>query len=1234
MTDKLRKTAPIKITFAASEQPSSEKLTGLAQQTRAALKIVEKAIGDIWNQSGDSLLADYPAQIPNLSRLIGESKYLNPAIYPLQNIFKYRDKLGTRYQGWTYGELTFKPLVGSTLSFYNTSGQFTTSKSNEYEVIATGDYWISTATGKWRTNDELVGGSEQVEYQVDPSTDYLADAQVYPSIIPDPRHLSAKFSGCRLTKSGSTYYLYLPPRRPLAFTGTDWQDALARPDKYPDANDIGLANGNEATTLDAGNLRYWQSDTVDAMDHAHYRYSLPKEIVDNHGGMAAGAEYPSNLMYLWDQATNTILEGVVFRKPFSVGLASKTWVIEVSSASASLDLEDYLSSPDDETEAAYSSTGLTLITCSGSVIRNLWKLITNFLTHKHNNAALDSKIDHSSLTHLNPAKDSIYTSNGRYPSYIPAWPQSRYQHDDHTYLLSRTGSQSIASGDHRDENDNAMLGDLIMANSVADANGVFLDSHCPDNSFAIYFGDLAGSLIYGREDNLRLESVSGSVELTGPYIDGNANTINLIATNDIYLSAVSGIELVTPEIVIPDTVFLSNAEEGPVLEVCDNGADRTNYSYQPIVVGLHSGDTPLQDTIEDIEVTVTPFNTGSPIGSTPTAIWVCIVVFDLALRRFRRIATEAAILTGGNTAYNIQVAIYTLPYWAYGYRIYACTTSDCDTSSPYWEYLRSNYDTVYYGDYPGGTTPTGTGVPVSLSARDPGYVFLADGTNLETEPSTVLGPLHIYTDQVDPSTTVGAQIQIFAPEPSIFLRYVMSRQIAGGNSYDIKFYIDDSSLYLHNLSINLDTNDVEILGGLTSRQYLQTQYYGNNATGPAVNLIKGRGTYNPGEAAVQDEDTLGEIHFKGYYGGNVTFAKIQGAVDIAPGSGSYPGRLSFFTTPNGSGTPTERVRIESNGDVRIGTSADANLYLRGNNHIFEYNSDTPSAQPTLQFKRSDGTYTSRTSIQPGDHIGRLDFYGYYSSPNTWVNVAYIGVKVPSVGGIGSTDMPGEINFATTLDGTASPQVRLKILHGGNIVFPSLGTLPENADGSIVNYNGGTTGSLKYNDGTAWYDIVRGRSDTQKIYTGIASNFVNDLSASKVAYFDASYGVIVCPSGAGQPRFIVPLHLPSLGVIDYINVKARSTLGVAGEVVYVYLRKKEFSDAPASGPTTIYTFSITFTGGEAAQDRTLAVGTTDHTIIDDAFYYLEFSTSSAATMTWWFSTIEVGVKQYTPQLWNF
>jgi hypothetical protein len=74
--------------------------------------------------------------------------------------------------------------------------------------------------------------------------------------------------------------------------------------------------------------------------------------------------------------------------------------------------------------------------------------------------------------------------------------------------------------------------------------------------------------------------------------------------------------------------------------------------------------------------------------------------------------------------------------------------------------------------------------------------------------------------------------------------------------------------------------------------------------------------------AVVNNRGLGRNDWYGFDGTNyINAAAILAAVDGTPGTNSMPGRIIFQTTASGSGSPTERMRIDSSGNVGIGTSS-------------------------------------------------------------------------------------------------------------------------------------------------------------------------------------------------------------------------------------------------------------------------------------------------------------------------
>ena len=96
----------------------------------------------------------------------------------------------------------------------------------------------------------------------------------------------------------------------------------------------------------------------------------------------------------------------------------------------------------------------------------------------------------------------------------------------------------------------------------------------------------------------------------------------------------------------------------------------------------------------------------------------------------------------------------------------------------------------------------------------------------------------------------------------------------------------------------------------------------SNEYGPAISLVKSRGTSDGSYTVVQSGDNLGTIQFGGADGSaDRVGAAIVSQVDTTPGSDDMPGRLLFATTSDGSGHPTERLRIDSTGIIFLGNSS-------------------------------------------------------------------------------------------------------------------------------------------------------------------------------------------------------------------------------------------------------------------------------------------------------------------------
>jgi hypothetical protein len=105
---------------------------------------------------------------------------------------------------------------------------------------------------------------------------------------------------------------------------------------------------------------------------------------------------------------------------------------------------------------------------------------------------------------------------------------------------------------------------------------------------------------------------------------------------------------------------------------------------------------------------------------------------------------------------------------------------------------------------------------------------------------------------------------------------------------------------------------------LTDGQYAKIHLVGNTAgaTGDSV-LNLGRGIL--ASSGIAADTNLGILQFTDSAG--AAHATIKGVTDAATGSNDYPGRLVFSTTADGASSPTERMRITSNGQTYWATGS-------------------------------------------------------------------------------------------------------------------------------------------------------------------------------------------------------------------------------------------------------------------------------------------------------------------------
>jgi hypothetical protein len=137
--------------------------------------------------------------------------------------------------------------------------------------------------------------------------------------------------------------------------------------------------------------------------------------------------------------------------------------------------------------------------------------------------------------------------------------------------------------------------------------------------------------------------------------------------------------------------------------------------------------------------------------------------------------------------------------------------------------------------------------------------------------------------------------------------------------------------------------------------------------GAKIQLNRARSTDGTTNTAVADDDLIGSIEFKGNDGTNFSSAaRIDAYVDGGVGTDDMPGRLSFWTTNEGTAVPKERMRITENGAVVV---AGTTTY-----------SDGTYGEGKLQFNTKTGAHIGATSVADTNNSITHVLFKNYSGP--------------------------------------------------------------------------------------------------------------------------------------------------------------------------------------------------------------------------------------------------------------
>lgn len=266
-------------------------------------------------------------------------------------------------------------------------------------------------------------------------------------------------------------------------------------------------------------------------------------------------------------------------------------------------------------------------------------------------------------------------------------------------------------------------------------------------------------------------------------------------------------------------------------------------------------------------------------------------------------------------------------------------------------------------------------------------------------------------------------------------------------------------------SIHGSTGTVRLALDRDDDSVLEISGHGAGKQG-VVLLTASRGTHGS-KSIVANNDDAGIIQVQAFDGSvyrNLSF--IRWFIDGTPGSNDMPGRMSFWTTPDGSGTPAERWRINNAGFLgSSGIDPVTGIDLRGTGSpATQISIERDNGQPNFIGYRVRG---GGTATQADDLLSL--FGGGGSHTGATADRAISGfMSVAADENWTGTSKASTLRFNTVPTGSTTNVERMRLAAAGHLILPELGTDPGTAqlaaDAAIAIYTKNDTLVFAYNNG--------------------------------------------------------------------------------------------------------------------------------------------------------------------------
>ena len=292
------------------------------------------------------------------------------------------------------------------------------------------------------------------------------------------------------------------------------------------------------------------------------------------------------------------------------------------------------------------------------------------------------------------------------------------------------------------------------------------------------------------------------------------------------------------------------------------------------------------------------------------------------------------------------------------------------------------------------------------------------------------------------------------------------------------------------VGVNTSTGEdriFQIVGTTSDSSSAQLIRHSADTAGSKIDFTKSRANIGS-NTVLQAQDGLGDIVWRGDDGTdlNSEAAKISAVVDGTPGTNDMPGRLTFWTSADGSASPTERMRIISDGRLLLGTT-NASAYDSRKLTVaaasggcgIEIRSSTSDAG---QISFSDGYAADATAyrgyIQYQHNTDTLSIASNSSTAltiNSSQNATFAGTVSDSKGNLRSIPKNAKTSAYTAVAADAGKAITIS---SGGVTVPN-GTFSEGDALTIIN-DGGSAQTITQGSGLTIFNAADASSGNRTL----------------------------------------------------------------------------------------------------------------------------------------------------------